>query len=111
VGNERSLSRLPQKADKNVRPAPHAAASYFTVNYGEEEINFAGRFRHEHARVRLVAHSENPGESEMILMRMVISNGSVVGPRFGLQFGNAFLTRIFGGHPALENQPLLSASR
>lgn len=66
--------------------------------------NFAGRFRHENARVRLVAHQYRE-RSDVILMRMSDKNGVECLALDGLPIWQRILTRIFGMHPAIENQP------
>src|SRR5437763_4804238 len=70
----------------------------------KKRSNFAGRFRHENARVRLVAHQYREG-SDVILMRMSDKNGVDCLALDGLPIWQRILTRIFGMHPAIENQP------
>ena len=70
----------------------------------KKRSNFAGRFRHENARVRLVAH-QNRERSDVILMRMSDKNGVDCLALDRLPIWQRILTRIFGMHPAIENQP------
>src|SRR5256886_15365938 len=70
----------------------------------KKRSNFAGRFRHENARVRLVAHQYRE-RSDVILMRMSDKNGVECLALDRLPIWQRILTRIFGMHPAIENQP------
>jgi len=70
----------------------------------KKRSNFAGRFRHEHARVRLVAHQYRE-RSDVILMGMSDKNGVECLPLDRFPIWQRVLTRIFGMHPAIENQP------
>src|ERR1700745_1505999 len=74
----------------------------------KKRANFAGRFRHENARVRLVAHQYRE-RSDVILMRMSDTNGVDCLALDWLPIWQRNLTSIFGVQPAIENQP--SASR
>jgi hypothetical protein len=74
----------------------------------KKRSNFAGRFRHENARVRLVAHQYRE-RSDVILMRMSNKNCVDCLALDWLPIWQRILTGIFGMHPAIENQP--SASR
>jgi hypothetical protein len=70
----------------------------------KKRSNFAGRFRHENARVRLVAHQYRE-RSDVILMRMSDENCVDCLALDRLPIWERILTRIFGMHPAIENQP------
>src|SRR5437868_14953153 len=70
----------------------------------QKRSNFAGRFRHENARVRLVAH-QYPDRSEVILMCMNDKNAVEclgVGRR---RVWERSVCHMFGMHPAIDNQP------
>src|SRR4029077_14930541 len=70
----------------------------------KKRSNFAGRFRHENARVRLVSHQYRE-RSDVILMRMSDKNGVDCLTLDRLPIWQRTLTHIFGMHPAIENQP------
>ena len=70
----------------------------------KKRSNLAGRFRHENARVRLVAHQYRE-RSDVILMRMSDKNGVDCLALDRFPIWQRILTRIFGMHPAIENQP------
>src|SRR5205823_11139235 len=70
----------------------------------KKRSNFAGRFRHENARVRLVAHQYRK-RSDVILMRMSDKNGVDCLALDRLPVWQRILTHLFGMHPAIENQP------
>ncbi len=70
----------------------------------KKRSNFAGRFRHENARVRLVAHQYRE-RSDVILMRMSDKNGVDCLALDRLPIWQRILAHTFGMHPAIENQP------
>src|SRR5205807_3792068 len=69
----------------------------------KKRSNFPGRFRHENARVRLAAHQYRE-RSDVILMRMSDKNCVDCLALDRLPIWQCILTRIFGMHPAIENQ-------
>ena len=70
----------------------------------KKRSNFAGRFRHENARMRLVAHQYRE-RSDVILMRVSDENGVDCLALDWLPIWQRILADIFGMHPAIKNQP------
>jgi hypothetical protein len=70
----------------------------------KKRADFAGRFRHENARMGLAPHQYRK-RSDVILMRVSDQNrvdGLAVNR---LPIRQRLLAGIFGMHPAIENQP------
>ena len=70
----------------------------------KKRSNFARRFRHENARMRLVAHQYRE-RSDVILMRVSDKNRVDCLALDRLPIWQRILADTFGMHPAIKNQP------
>src|SRR6267378_3617479 len=104
LGNGAIAFAMPKKRIKREAELLTLPRHYVHGIMEKKRSNFAGRFRHEHARVRLVAH-QNRERPDVILMRMSDKNGVECLALDRLPIWQRILTRIFGMHPAIENQP------
>src|SRR5437763_16626227 len=75
----------------------------------KKRSNFAGRLRHENARVRLVAHQYRE-RSEVILLRMSDRKGVDCWDLDRLPIWECILARTFGMHTAIWMQQPYSRS-
>src|SRR6266567_4841484 len=73
----------------------------------KKRADFAGRFRHENARMRLAPHQYRE-RSNVILMRVSDKNGVDCLALDRLPIRQRILAHLSGMHPAVENQPRAS---